>query len=53
VYEREREREREREKGINEWLVRKIEKIYARARNEVKVGEKESEWFETTRRQRE
>jgi hypothetical protein len=37
---------RERERGISEWLVRKIEEIYA---NKVKVGEKECEWFETTK----
>jgi hypothetical protein len=40
---------RERERGISEWLVRKVEEIYARTRNKVKVGEKESEWFETTK----
>jgi hypothetical protein len=37
---------RERERGISEWLVRKIEEIYA---NKVKVGEKECEWFKTTK----
>jgi hypothetical protein len=37
-----------RERGISEWLVRKVEEIYARTRNKVKVGEKEGEWFETT-----
>jgi hypothetical protein len=26
-------------------VVEKIEEIYARTRNEVKVGEKEGEWF--------
>jgi hypothetical protein len=36
-----------RERGISEWLVRKVEEIYARTRN--KVGEKEGEWFETTK----
>jgi hypothetical protein len=41
--------ERERERGISEWLVRKVEEIYARTRNKVKVGEKEGEWFETTK----
>jgi hypothetical protein len=30
-----------------EELVRKIEEIYARTKNKVKVGEKEGEWFET------
>ncbi|KAJ3632437.1 hypothetical protein MTP99_009448 [Tenebrio molitor] len=40
------------ERGISEWLVRKIEKIYARTRNKVKVGEKEGEWFEKTKRVR-
>jgi hypothetical protein len=34
---------RERERGISEWLVRKIEEIYARTKNKVKVGEKEGE----------
>jgi hypothetical protein len=38
-----------RERRISEWLVRKVEEIYARTRNKVKVGEKESEWFETTK----
>jgi hypothetical protein len=38
-----------RERGISEWLVRKVEEIYARIRNKVKVGEKEGEWFETTK----
>jgi hypothetical protein len=38
-----------RERGISEWLVRKVEEIYARTRNKVKVGEKEGEWFETTK----
>jgi hypothetical protein len=42
-------RERERERGINEWLVQKIEEIYARTKNKVKVGEKEGEWFELSR----
>jgi hypothetical protein len=28
-----------RERGISEWLVRKVEEIYARTRNKVKVGE--------------
>jgi hypothetical protein len=38
------------EKGVlPEWLVRKVEEIYARTRNKVKVGEKEGEWFETTK----
>jgi hypothetical protein len=37
------ERERERERGISEWLVRKIEEIYARTKNKVKVEEKEGE----------
>jgi hypothetical protein len=36
---------RERERGISEWLVRKVEEIYARTRNKVKVGEKEGEWY--------
>jgi hypothetical protein len=36
----------ERKRGISEWLVRKIEEIYA---NKVKVGEKECEWFKTTK----
>jgi hypothetical protein len=40
---------RERERGISEWLVRKVEEIYGRTRNKVKVGEKEGEWFETTK----
>jgi hypothetical protein len=39
----------ERERGISEWFVRKVEEIYARTRNKVKVGEKEGEWFETTK----
>jgi hypothetical protein len=30
-------------------LVRKIEEIYARRRNKVKVGEQEGEWFGTTK----
>jgi putative heme degradation protein len=30
-------------------VVEKIEETYARTRNEVKVGEKEGEWFETTK----
>jgi hypothetical protein len=34
---------------LSEWLVRKVEEIYARTRNKVKVGEKEGEWFETTK----
>jgi hypothetical protein len=38
-----------RERGISEWLVRKVEKIYARTRNKVKVGEKGGEWFEKTK----
>jgi hypothetical protein len=38
----------ERERGISEWLVRKVEEIYARTRNKVKVREKQDEWFETT-----
>jgi hypothetical protein len=38
-----------RERGISEWLVRKVEDIYARTRNKVKMGEKEGEWFETTK----
>jgi hypothetical protein len=42
-------RERERERGIREWLVRNIEEKYARTKNKVKVGEKEGEWFETTK----
>jgi hypothetical protein len=29
--------------------VRKIKEIYARTKNNVKVGEKEGEWFETTK----
>jgi hypothetical protein len=33
-----RERERERERRISEWLVRKIEEIYAITKNKVKVG---------------
>ncbi|KAH0813872.1 hypothetical protein GEV33_008919 [Tenebrio molitor] len=38
------------EKGVlPEWLVRKVEEIYARTRNKVKVGEKEGECFETTK----
>jgi hypothetical protein len=28
--------------------VQKIEEIYARTKNKVKLGEKEGEWFETT-----
>jgi hypothetical protein len=40
------------ERGISEWLVRKVEEIYARTRNKVKVGEKEGEWFETTKGER-
>jgi hypothetical protein len=40
---------RERERGISKWLVRKIEEIYARRRNKVKVGEQEGEWFGTTK----
>jgi hypothetical protein len=39
----------ERERGISEWLVRKVEEIYVRIKNKVKVGEKEGEWFETTK----
>jgi hypothetical protein len=39
----------ERGRGISEWLVRKVEEIYARTRNKVKVREKENEWFETTK----
>jgi hypothetical protein len=46
---REGERERERESGICEWLLRKIEEIYARTKNKMKVGEKEGEWFGTTK----
>jgi hypothetical protein len=38
-----------KERGISEWLVRKVEEIYARTRNKVKVGEKVGEWFETTK----
>jgi hypothetical protein len=30
-------------------MVRKIEEIYARIKNKMKVGEKEGEWFETTK----
>jgi hypothetical protein len=30
-------------------LVLKIEEIYARTKNKVKMGEKEGEWFETTK----
>jgi hypothetical protein len=37
------------ERGVSEWLLRKIEEIYARTKNKVKVGEKEGEWFETTK----
>jgi hypothetical protein len=39
----------ERDRGISEWLVRKIEEIYVRTRNKVKVGEKEGKWLETTK----
>jgi hypothetical protein len=39
----------ERNRGIREWLGRKIEEIYVRTRNKVKVGEKEGEWLETTK----
>jgi hypothetical protein len=42
----------ERKRGISEWLVRKIEEIHARTRNKMKVGEKEGDWFETTKRVR-
>jgi hypothetical protein len=42
-------RERERERGVSEWLVRKVKEIYARTKSKVKVGKKESEWFETTK----
>jgi hypothetical protein len=38
MFERIREKEREREREISEWLVRKIEEIYARTKNKVKVG---------------
>jgi hypothetical protein len=46
--------ERERERGISKWLVRKIEEIYARTKNKVKVEEKEgwkwqSEWYRAAR----
>jgi hypothetical protein len=44
-----RERQREGEGGISKWLVWKIEDIYAKTKNKVKVGEKEGEWFETTK----
>jgi hypothetical protein len=43
-----RVRERERER-ISKWLVWKIEEIYTKTKNKVKVGEKEGEWFETTK----
>jgi hypothetical protein len=46
---RESESERERERGISKWLVWKIEEIYTKTKNKVKVGEKEGEWFETTK----
>jgi hypothetical protein len=39
----------ERERRIREWLVQKIEEIYARTKNKVKVGDKEGEWFDTTK----
>jgi hypothetical protein len=42
----------EGKRGISEWLVRKIEEIHARTRNKMKVGEKEGDWFETTKRVR-
>jgi hypothetical protein len=32
--------------------VRKVEEIYARTKSKVNVGEKEGEWFETTKRAR-
>jgi hypothetical protein len=35
--------EKMRERGISEWLVRKIQKIHARTKSKVKVGEKEGE----------
>jgi hypothetical protein len=39
--ERERvERESERERGISKWLVQKIQELYVRTINIVKVGEK-------------
>jgi hypothetical protein len=38
-----------RERGISEWLVRKIEEIYARIKNKVKVREKEGECFGRTK----
>jgi hypothetical protein len=38
--EREIERESERERGISKWLVQKIQEIYVRTINIVKVGEK-------------
>jgi hypothetical protein len=41
---------RERERGISEWLVRKVEEIYAKTRNKVKVREKRANGL---RRQRE
>jgi hypothetical protein len=47
--ERERRRGRARERGISKWLIWKIEEIYAKTKNQVKVGEKEGEWFETTK----
>jgi hypothetical protein len=39
----------ERNRGIREWLGRKIEEIYVRTRNKVKVGEKDGEWLKTTK----
>jgi hypothetical protein len=33
---------------VGTYLV-KIEEIYGRTKNKVKVGEKEGEWFETTK----
>jgi hypothetical protein len=46
---REKMFECKREGGISEWLIRMIEEIYAITKNKVKVGEKEGEWFETTK----
>jgi hypothetical protein len=37
---------------ITQGNTAKLEEIYARTRNKVKVGEKEGEWFETTKRVR-
>jgi hypothetical protein len=42
----------ERKRGTSEWLIRKIEEIHARTNNKMKVGEKEGDWFETTKRVR-